>query len=207
MTNTPPPVIDAHFHAWQLSRGDYGWLTPALAPIYRNVAVPDWRAQSQQHGVSAAVLVQAGLVFDALVKPVHLPRLLEMARRHPNLKVVIDHAAKPDIAQGQWQPWAEGMAQLAHETPFACKLSGLLTECGPSPAPHAARRWAQHVIGVFGPERVIWGSDWPVLELAATYASWWQETQALLSPLTPAQRNAILGGNAARVYQLSLQRT
>lgn len=285
MTNTPAPVIDAHFHAWQLSRGDYGWLTPALAPIYRDVAVPDWRAQSQPYGVSAAVLVQAapteaetafllaqadahpevlgvvgwvdwlapdaperihalarhpkvkglrpmlqdiadpdwilqpaldaclramaqaGLVFDALVKPVHLPRLLEMARRHPGLKVVIDHAAKPDIAQGQWQPWADGMAQLARETPYACKLSGLLTECGPNPAPHAARRWAQHVIDVFGPERVIWGSDWPVLELASTYASWWQETQTLLSPLASPQRNAILGGNAARVYQLSLQRT
>jgi len=285
MTNTPAPVIDAHFHAWQLSRGDYGWLTPAQAPIYRDVAVPDWRAQSQPHGVSAAVLVQAapteaetafllaqadaypevlgvvgwvdwlapdapdrihtlarhpklkglrpmlqdmadpdwilqpaldaclhamadaGLVFDALVKPVHLPRLLELARRHPGLKVVIDHAAKPDIAQGQWQPWADGMAQLAQETPFACKLSGLLTECGPNPAPHAARRWAQHVIDVFGPGRVIWGSDWPVLELAATYASWWRETQALLSPLAPPQRNAILGGNAARVYQLSFQRT
>jgi L-fuconolactonase len=63
------------------------------------------------------------------------------------------------------------------------------------------------VIDVFGPSRVIWGSDWPVLELAATYASWWQETQTLLSPLAPAERDAILGGNAARVYQLSLQRT
>jgi len=273
-------TIDAHFHCWQIARGDYGWLTPALAPIYRDVAVADWQAQAQPLGVTGGVLVQAapseaetqfllaqadahaavlgvvgwvdllapdaasriarvaghaklkglrpmlqdladldwilqpaltpalhamvehGLVFDALVKPPHLPVLLQLARRHPRLSIVIDHAAKPDIAQQQWQPWADDLAMLAHETAAVCKLSGLLTEAGPAPRAAAARRWCEHVLDCFGAQRVLWGSDWPVLELAGDYAAWWNETRTLLAGFDDAQRDAVLGGNARRTYRL-----
>jgi len=273
-------TIDAHFHCWQLARGDYGWLTPALAPLYRDVAVADWQAQAQPRGMSGGVLVQAapseaetqfllaqadahpavlgvvgwldllapdaaariarlarhpklkglrpmlqdiadphwmlqpalapalhamaahGLVFDALVKPLHLPALLELARRHPRLSIVVDHAAKPDIAHAQWQPWADDLARLAHDTTAVCKLSGLLTEAGPAPSADAARRWCEHVLACFGVRRVLWGSDWPVLELASSYEAWWQETQSLLAALDEAQRAAVLGGNAQRTYSL-----
>ena len=273
-------IIDSHFHCWQLARADYGWLTPALAPIYRDVRVEDWQAQAQAHGIGAGVLVQAaptdgetrflleqaqahqgvlgvvgwadllasdaprriahlarhpklkglrpmlhdnadadwilqpalapalramaahGLVFDALVRPVHLPRILTLARRHPALTIVVDHGAKPDIANGSWQPWADDLARIAAETSAVCKLSGLLTEAGPAPAADAARRWAQHVLASFGAQRVLWGSDWPVLELAGSYAGWWQETQALLAHCDDAQRAAVLGGTARRVYRL-----
>jgi L-fuconolactonase len=276
---TPTP-IDAHFHSWQLARGDYGWLTPALGPIHRDVSVPDWWATASPLGIAGGVLVQAapteaetrhllaladahpqvlgvvgwvdwlapdapariaalgrhprlkglrpmlqdlpdpdwvlqpalapclramtelGLVLDALVKPVHLPRLRELRRRHPALRVVIDHGAKPDIAHGQWEPWAEDMATLARETPWCCKLSGLLTECGPAPRPDAAQRWARHLLTHFGPERLVWGSDWPVLQLASDYGPWWQATQDLLAGLPPDQQQAVLGGNARRLYQL-----
>jgi L-fuconolactonase len=272
--------IDAHFHCWQLARADYGWLTPALTPIYRDVAVSDWQAQATPCGVSGGVLVQAaateaeteflltlanaspavlgvvgwvdwlapdasarvarlarqpklkglrpmlqdiadpqwilqpalapvmqamadhGLVFDALIKPVHLPRILELAHRHPALRIVIDHGAKPDIAGDVWQPWADGLARLASDTQCMCKLSGLLTEAGPTPAPGVVARWAKHILSVFGPDRVLWGSDWPVLELAADYALWWRETGELLYDLSPAQRGAVLGDNARRMYRL-----
>ena len=273
-------IIDAHFHSWQLARGDYGWLTPALGPIYRDVAVPDWLAQARPQGVAGGVLVQAapteaetlhllalahqqpqvlgvvgwvdllapdavarigalaqqpklkglrpmlqdiadtdwmlqpalapalqamatqGLVFDALVQPRHLPNLLTLARAHPALRIVIDHAAKPDIASGQWQPWARDMEHLARQTQAACKLSGLLTEAGPAPAAGAAHRWGAHLLATFGPDRVLWGSDWPVLELAAPYARWWADTQALLAGCDAAARAAVLGGTARRVYRL-----
>ncbi|HEY6132879.1 MAG TPA: amidohydrolase family protein [Rubrivivax sp.] len=271
-------IVDAHFHSWRLDRGDYGWLTPALAPIYRDVAIADWRLQSQPCGVTAGVLVQAapteaetawllaeakgedsvlavvgwadllaadvaaritalalqpklrglrpmlhdiadpdwilqpalapalqameraGLVFEALVKPQHLPRVAELARRHTGLVIVVDHAAKPDIAQAQWQPWADDLALVAAHPNVVCKLSGLLTEAGPAPRADAARRWALHVLAAFAPQRVLWGSDWPVLELAAGYDAWWQETQSLLAAFAPEQRKAVLGGNALRVY-------
>ena len=272
-------TIDAHFHCWQLSRGDYGWLTPALAPIYRDVAVEDWLAQAQPLGVQGGVVVQAaateaethfllqqadahasvlgvvgwvdllapdaveritalaqhpklkglrpmlqdiadpdwilqdaltpalqtmqqcGLVFDALVKPLHLPRILALAQRHPGLAMVIDHAAKPDIAAGQWQPWADDLAHIATQTSAVCKLSGVLAEAGPQPSPGAAQRWCEHVLKSFGPQRVLWGSDWPVLELASDYTRWWQDVQVVLQNLSDAERAAVLGGNAQRVYR------
>lgn len=274
--------IDAHFHCWDLARGDYGWLTPALAPIYRDVAVADWQAQSRPHGVRGGVLVQAapteaetqflldqadanpavlgvvgwvdmlaadapariealarhprlkglrpmlqdipdpawilqpaaapalramagcGLVFDALVKSAHLPHILALAGRHPDLRMVIDHGAKPGIAAGEWQPWADGIARIANETQALCKLSGLLTEAGPYPPPGAVRRWGEHVLQSFGADRVVWGSDWPVLELAAPYALWWIASRQLLEGLDAQSQAAVMGGNAARLYRLEL---
>lgn len=276
-------TVDAHFHCWQLARGDYGWLTPALAPIYRDVAVPDWQAQSAPHGVTGGVLVQAApteaetafllaqaeahpavlgvvgwvdlaagdaparieklarhprlkglrpmlqdiddaqwilqpalapalqamvdadLVFDALVKPVHLPHIETLAGRYPDLRIVIDHAGKPDIAADHWQPWADGMARLASHTSAFCKLSGLMTEAGPTPVPGAVQPWARHVLACFGADRLLWGSDWPVLELAGSYAQWWAETQQLLAPLSPQAQHAVMDGNARRLYRLPQQ--
>ena len=273
-------TVDAHFHCWQLARGDYGWLTPALAPIYRDVAVSDWQAQSAPHGVTGGVLVQAapteaetafllaqadvhpavlgvvgwvdlaagdapariekvachprlkglrpmlqdmidaewilqpalapalqamidcGLVLDALVKPVHLAPILALAGRHPGLRIVIDHAGKPDIAAGGWQPWADGMARLASQTGAYCKLSGLMTEAGPRPAPGAVQPWAAHVLDCFGADRLVWGSDWPVLQLAGSYAQWWAATRQLLAHLSPQAQAAVMDGNARRLYRL-----
>jgi L-fuconolactonase len=273
-------IIDAHFHCWQLARGDYGWLTPALAPIYRDVGIDDWRAQAQPCGVAAGVLVQAapteaetafllaraeahdavlgvvgwadlqapdaaqriarlaaqpklkalrpmlhdlpdprwilqpalepslramvdhGLAFDALVRPAHLDAVWQLCQRHPDLRLVIDHAAKPDVAAQSWQPWADDLARIADETQATCKVSGLLTEAGPRPAPGAAQRWARFVLERFGASRVMWGSDWPVLDLASTYAQWWADTQALLAPLGAVARAAVLGDTARRIYRL-----
>ncbi len=273
-------MIDAHFHAWQLARNDYGWLKPALAPIYRDVTTQDWQREAAPRGITGGVLVQAapteaethyllaqadanpavlgvvgwvdmlaadapariaklaqlsklkglrpmlqdiadadwilqpalepaldamaehGLAFDALVKPAHLPHILTLARRYPDLRIVIDHAAKPDIASGEWQPWADAMAQLAAETSAHCKLSGLMTEAGPKPQAEAVRRWAMHVLNSFGAGRVIWGSDWPVLELAGSYGAWWDETQQVLKALDHEERAAVLGGNARTFYKL-----
>lgn len=277
-------IVDAHFHCWRLDRGDYGWLTPALAPIHRDIAIADWQRESRPCGVQAGILVQAapteaetrflldqarghdavlgvvgwidllaadaprriaalaaaepklrglrpmlqdiadpdwigqprlapaldamaahGLVFDALVKPLHLPRLVALSRRHPALRIVIDHGAKPDIASRQWQPWASDLQALAERPGVVCKLSGLLTEAGARPARGAARAWCEHLLHCFGPQRVLWGSDWPVLELAATYRDWWGDTQAVLAPLSPEDRRAVLGGNACRVYGVALR--
>jgi L-fuconolactonase len=147
-------------------------------------------------------MIEHGLAFDALVRPLHLAPLLSFCLRHPDLRVVIDHAAKPDIAAALWQPWADDIARIAGETQAVCKLSGLLTEAGPAPAPQSTRRWAQHVLTCFDAERVLWGSDWPVLELASAYGTWWAETQAALADISSSGRAAVLGDTAQRVYRL-----
>lgn len=276
-------MIDAHFHSWQLSRGDYGWLTPEIGSIYRDVAVADWQKLAEPLGITRGVLVQAaptvaetlhllalaeenlavlgvvgwidftaadvvsqieqlakhpklkglrpmlhdlpepewilqpavqpalaamaklGLVFDALIRPVHLPHIFQIALRYPNLSIVIDHCAKPEIARGvdaAWQPWADGMAALAALPNVSCKLSGLLNEAGTLPELNICKPWAEYVLQAFGSERIIWGSDWPVLELAGEYQTWFEYCYSDLQPYSQIQRDNIFHHSAKRIYQL-----
>ena len=276
-----PGHVDAHHHVWSLARGDYGWLTPALAPIYRDYTLADLRPLREQAGVTATVLVQAaptvaetryllgvaersddvvkgvvgwvdlgdpsaiptlthfarnplfkavrpmlqdvpdpawllraevgralaalprlGLRFEALVKPAQLPALLTMLDRHPDLAVVIDHAAKPDIAHGIGEPWTRTCARSRRIRVCAASSrdssprrapAGRSTCCGP---------YVDFLAETFGPQRLIWGSDWPVVNLAGTYQSWFAATVALTSDWSPDDRAALMGGTARRFYGL-----
>jgi L-fuconolactonase len=142
-----------------------------------------------------AEMAKRRLVFDALVKPQHLPELERMAMRHPELSIVIDHAAKPDIAGGDLAGWQAGMTRLAALPNITCKLSGLLTEAG--------GRDVTPLIGwlfdTFGAERLIWGSDWPVLRLAGDYAGWLSQAR---SAIPEAAHTAVFDGNVRRIYRL-----
>jgi L-fucono-1,5-lactonase len=270
--------IDAHHHLWEIARGDYGWLTPDLAPIYRDFTVADLAPILAGHGVQATILVQAApteaetryllaaaarhsvvagvvgwtdfaaadapqaiarlaadpllvglrpmvqdipdddwllrpdlvpgfealarhdLVFDALVLPKHLPRLLALARRHPDLPVVIDHLAKPPIRERRFEPWARDLAALAARPNVVAKLSGLVTEASVDWTVDDLKPTVDHALACFSPERLLWGSDWPVVDLAGGYDRWRPASDALLAGLTDDERAAIFGGNAARLY-------
>ena len=109
--------------------------------------------------------------------------MLSMLERHPELAVVIDHCAKPDIAAGAWQTWADDLAAIAGNSTASCKLSGLVTEAGDSWTVASIRRYFDHVLECFGSERVLWGSDWPVVTLAASYDAWSAATDTLLGVL------------------------
>jgi L-fuconolactonase len=276
-----PQRVDAHHHVWSLARGDYDWLTPRLAPIYRDFTLDDLRPELRAARIDATVLVQAaptvaeteyllgiarnsggvvrgvvgwvdlgatdavatlerlacdpllrsirpmlhdlpeadwilrpavtsalralpelGLRFDALVRPRELPALLRLLERESELAVVIDHGAKPDIAPRAWQPWADLIATAASHPGVCCKLSGLAIEAEPGWTAGSLRRYVEHLIACFGAERLLWGSDWPVVNLAGGYARWLENTDALLAPLTDAERAAIMGENARRFYDL-----
>jgi L-fuconolactonase len=147
-------------------------------------------------------MLRHGLSFDALVLPRHLPALLAFAGRHPELPIVIDHGAKPLIAQGVMAPWREDIARLAALPQVCCKLSGLVTEAGPDWDVERLRPYVDHLVASFGPRRLIWGSDWPVLNLASDYAGWIAASKALLAGLSDADRAAVFGGNARRFYRL-----
>jgi L-fuconolactonase len=142
-----------------------------LRPMLHDLPEPDWILDSRREPALTAI-AQNGLTFDALVRPVHLPHILELTQRHPTLRVVIDHGAKPDIAADAFSPWAETMARIARQTTAFCKLSGLLTEAGLRPDAGRVGRYVEHLLSCFGPKRLLWGSDWPVLELAASYQTW-----------------------------------
>ncbi len=271
--------IDAHQHFWSLSRGDYGWLTPALTPIYRDFSPNDLAPFLNARGIDRTILVQAAptfaetlyllelaerapfvagvvgwidfdavdaastvakvaaehpllvgvrpmlhdiadddwllrpnlaaafdamtelrLVFDALARRQHLPRVQKICERHPDLTVVIDHIAKPPIRERLLDPWRADIAAVARCSNTVCKLSGIATEATPDWTVDDIKPYVDHVFEVFGPQRLVWGSDWPVVDLAGGYARWWDTTTALLEPLDAAARDAILGGTAARIY-------
>lgn len=273
------PRIDAHQHFWHLSRGDYAWLTPALAPIYRDYGPADLAPLRKAQGIAASILVQAapteaetlflldiakhdesvagvvgwcdfeaadaaariarlaadpllvglrpmvqdipdpdwllhpnlgkaftamqhhGLIFDALIRPLHLPRLLQLAGRYPGLHMVIDHGAKPDLRRGvDHARWCSDIAALAALPQMHCKLSGLITEAGDNWQPVDILPAMQHLLNCFGATRLLWGSDWPVLELAGDYADWFALCQSLAASLPLEARADIFGGNAARLY-------
>jgi len=145
-------------------------------------------------------LAGAGLVFDLLVRPRELPAALAAVRAVPDLAFVLDHAAKPAIADGAREPWAHAVAALAAEPNVTCKLSGLVTEASQAWTVEALRPYAAHVCEVFGPSRLMFGSDWPVCTLRATYAEVRHAADALLEGLSPDERDDVLAGTARRVY-------
>ncbi|GGY19928.1 amidohydrolase family protein [Massilia dura] len=172
-----------------------------LRPMLQGLA-DDWIDDAALDPAIEA-MVRHGLAFDALVLPRHLPALLAFAARHPRLPVVIDHIAKPAIAAGEPGAWREDIARLAALPQVHCKLSGLVTEAGGDWSVTRLRPYAGHVLEAFGPERVLWGSDWPVLDLAADYGRWIAASEALLAHLDEPDRQAIFGLNARRFYGIA----
>ncbi|SFD83002.1 amidohydrolase family protein [Roseivivax sediminis] len=148
-------------------------------------------------------LAAAGLRMDALITPRHLPVIDRLAREIPDLPLVIDHCAKPVFdGTDPGGDWRQGMTALAAHGQIACKLSGLANEYGPGWSADTLRPVFEHVVGTFGTGRVMWGSDWPVLELAGDYAGWLAAAQTLAEPLSGPERTALFGGAAARFYGL-----
>ncbi|MCK0196980.1 amidohydrolase family protein [Ancylobacter sp. 6x-1] len=168
-----------------------------LRPMLQDIADDRW---IEDPGLDPAVaaMIAHDLAFDALVLPRHLEPLLVFATRHPGLRVVIDHGAKPRIAEGRMSTWRQDMTRLASLPQVHCKLSGLLTEAG-GHDPVAVRPYAETLLDLFGPERLIFGSDWPVLRLAGQYDAWVEQCRAIV----PAEHHdAVFGANAARFYRL-----
>lgn len=273
--------VDSHQHFWQLSRGDYHWLTPELAVLYKDFLPEQLAPELEQQGVSQTILVQAAateeethflleiaenttfvagvvgwinmedvnvittlerlaknsyfkgirpmlqdigdenwilkdkfspifeymakkqLTFDALVKDVHLSNIKIIADRYPTLKIVIDHCAKPNLATPLSRFWQRRITSIASCKNVYIKLSGLLTE-----APHGQvdagfiQPYVDHITQEFGTNRIMWGSDWPVLKLNGNYDTWVELTQLLLNKYTDEDKRKIWGDNARKFYQL-----
>lgn len=146
---------------------------------------------------------EAGLTFDLCIRHHQLPACIELVRRCPGTTFVLDHAGKPDIRRGVVDPWRAHIAELARLPNVVCKLSGLVTEADPARwTPAGLRPYVEHLLGSFGPGRLLFGSDWPVVKLAASYRRWLEAAVELLEPLSAAERAALLGENARRVYRL-----
>jgi L-fuconolactonase len=151
-----------------------------------------------------AALAASGLALDVTATPAHLDACRRAFAAMPGLRVVVDHGATPPIARRGFDDWAPGIAALARDTGVLCKLSGLVEEAAPAWTLDDLLPYARHLVDCFGPARLIAGSNWPVVELAGGHARWWRTLRDLLDRLglSPAERAAVLGGNAAAFYRL-----
>lgn len=151
-----------------------------------------------------AELQRAGLAYELLTFPVHLDVSVDTVRSLPDLHFVLDHCSKPQIAAGAIEAWASGIHALAQLPNVSCKLSGLVTEADWSSwTPDTLRPYAEVVLDAFGTDRVMFGSDWPVCLLAATYADWVAAAEEFTAGLTDAERSAVFGENARRFYGIA----
>jgi L-fuconolactonase len=165
----------------------------------------EWLLRSEvQRGLAA--VRDAGLAYDVLVRSRELPAALATAKALPDMRFVIDHIAKPPIASGEIDAWSgllEPFRSLPHVT---CKLSGMITEAGWADwTPADLKPYVERTIDIFGTERVMYGSDWPVSLLAGSYGAVKSALEETLSPLSPAEWSAIFGGNAIRFYRLDIR--
>ncbi|MFF7981635.1 amidohydrolase family protein [Streptomyces sp. NPDC007901] len=160
---------------------------------------PEWLLRRDVHrGLTA--LADAGLVYDLIVRPHQLPAAVKAAQAHPHLTFVLDHLGKPPIASGTLDPWATAVRSLAALPHTFCKLSGMVTEADPASwTVDDLRPYADTVLDAFGPDRLMFGSDWPVCTPAATYGEVLDATTRLI---TPADRTAVFETTATRVYGL-----
>ena len=188
----------------ELKAGPHGAWLVAIRHQAHDEPDPDWLAREDVRRGLRAVR-DAGLAYDLLVRPRELPAALAVARELSDLRLVIDHIAKPRIATGGLEPWASRLAPFAELEHVACKLSGMVTEADwQSWTPDDLRPYVERVLGWFGEDRVMYGSDWPVCELATTYEQQHDALDALTAGLSAPARAKLFGQNAARFYRLSL---
>ncbi len=150
-----------------------------------------------------ARLAPRGLTYDLLILARQLPLGIALADRHPGLPIVLDHIAKPVVSGLPPADWLRNLYELARRPHVLCKFSGVVTEVpGWRWTPDLLRPYFDAALAAFGPRRLLFGSDWPVCQVAADYLDWHRFVAACVAPLSADERAAILGGNAARFYRL-----
>lgn len=173
-----------------------------IRPMLQEIAEPEWILRPDVMSGLRQVAA-AGLRMDALITPRHLGAINRLASEVPELAIVIDHCAKPVFnGSDPGEAWRSGMLALASHPQVFCKLSGLANEYGPGWSAETLQPVFDHLITTFGPDRLMWGSDWPVLELAGNYLGWLETARMLASRLSSGEHAALFGETATRFYGL-----
>lgn len=175
-----------------------------VRPMIQDIPDDNWMLRDDvQWGFQT--VTDLGLTFDALGFPRHLVNFRKILKRYPDMRAVIDHCMKPQIRDHSTETfkfWADGMARIAAETGAYCKFSALVTEANENWTVEDLRPYADHILSIFGPDRVMWGSDWPVCRLRAEYSEWRSAAETLTAGLSTAERARVFGGTAAEFYSL-----
>lgn len=178
------------------------WLK-GLRPMLQNIADTDWILQKAATP-ALAHMAKCDLVFDALIQPRHLPTIATLAQRHPTLRIVVDHIAKPQMGERRMPSptYLTQMLALARHPNIFCKLSGMVTEAGDNWSDDDLLPFAKSILTTFGPDRILFGSDWPVVNLASDYSTWIAFVRAFIAPLPIPVQERILGGTARCIYRI-----
>lgn len=180
-----------------------------VRPMLQDIAQADWILRRELEPALVAIAAER-LVFDALILSHQIGVVDELARRHSGLTIVLDHGAKPKLGDRMaMTQWRADMAKLSRRPNIACKLSGLLTELPAGSDPALVRQAADTLFDLFGPARLIWGSDWPVLTLspwkseAGDYRHWHDQAREAIAARDVGAVAAVMGANATRLYRPS----
>lgn len=150
-----------------------------------------------------AQLEKFGLIYEILILEKHLPQTIQFVDQHPNTTFVLDHIAKPKIGENELSPWRENIIELAKRPNVSCKVSGMVTEADFNNwTPDQLQPYFDTVLEAFGPNRLLYGSDWPVCLVATGYQQWVQVVKNAFSTLSETEQAAIFHQNAERIYKL-----
>ncbi|MEL6435495.1 MAG: amidohydrolase family protein [Pseudomonadota bacterium] len=177
-----------------------------VRPMIQNIQDDSWMLRDDVQWAFEAIIAH-DLIFEALGFPRHIANFRTLFARHKGMRIVLNHCLKPQIRDHAHDPsalsqWAQGMAALADETDAVCKFSALVTEANADWTPSDLRPFTDHIISVFGPDRLMWGSDWPVCLLASTYARWMETAQSLTADFGQDAQNKIFGETARQFYRM-----
>ena len=173
----------------------------SIRPMVQDIEDDNWLHRDDIQWAFDAI-IEMDLCFDALGFTKHAVPFLETFQRYPQMRAVIDHCFKPQIVDAEIDDWARDIEQLASQTSAFIKMSGLVTEAGERAHAQAMKPYIDHVIGSFGAERVMWGSDWPVSRLSMEYGDWLNLAKSMTAALEPDKDTAIYGETARRFYDL-----
>ena len=151
-------------------------------------------------------LAERGLPCDLMVTCRQLAETRELLLEVPGLTAVINHGGRPSVMTGELEPWATDMRAIARDTTAYCKVSGLVERASQEWTAESVRPWVELLLEAFGAERLIFASNWPVMTIMGTYVGWWEALQDILAVagVSSADRDALLGGTAAKVYRLDV---
>jgi predicted TIM-barrel fold metal-dependent hydrolase len=163
--------------------------------------VPDDVSRDPGFGENVRWLGKQNLTFDLCFLARQLPIAIELATKCDGTQLILDHCGVPDVASGAIDPWRENIRNLAKLPNVACKISGVLAYCKPGDATiDAIRPYVEHCIECFGPDRLVWGSDWPVVVINSSFPQWIRIARQLVAKLSESEQRKILHDNAARIY-------
>jgi predicted TIM-barrel fold metal-dependent hydrolase len=164
---------------------------------------PDETSQTPLFAENVRRLKQYGLTFDLCCKARQLPLVIELVRKCPEAQFILDHCGVPDVKSRALDPWRSHIEQIAAFPNVVGKISGVIAYADPKGSfADQLRPFVEHVLESFGWDRVVWGSDWPVCTLTATYQQWVDSALALTKNAKPADREKLFSKNAERIYRV-----